>query len=296
MLIDDMVANPLETTIGLVGAPGSGKTHCLSTFRPPEWKPGDPPWMYLMACDRKNQGGAEILMKRGRDGLPIGAGIEVGIFTDAITDPPDTVDQKAPPQAFNQFIAQLKLFGKQLKADAFPYRVVAIDSFTGLWDSLTLMICHRRIRRAIQKGKDKTKLELQRVGLEQGDYLEAFNWVNHFFRPFVKMPCIKVVTFHRRFRYRSQRNRFTGAIEEIPDGVTPLIMGKQFPDDLIGSFEYVFYFAEEPERDGSRTVHTVYSRNTPAKVGIGEFPRKCPADWQVWQSHIKAGLGGSHDS
>jgi hypothetical protein len=57
----------MQRAFCFIGTPGTEKTRTLRTFKPPDWKPGDHPWAYIFAMDRKKDGGMAVL--RGVEGI-----------------------------------------------------------------------------------------------------------------------------------------------------------------------------------------------------------------------------------
>ena len=277
-------------TYGIVGAPGTGKTHLLSTFRPDDWKEGDPPWAYVFACDMKPEGGMITLAKRGPDGLPLGAGIEYGVFTSTSLKAM-TEEAMARPVALDELYAQVrKLVSLVNSPNGFPYKMVAIDSFTGFFNLAATFILYKRSRREAEKTRGELQL-LRKITLDQPDWGETIAWVQWILaNGFIPLPCMKVFTFHTA-ELRETIRTTGGGTQTLTTGVRPLIHGTNLPGVIDSMLEFKFYI--DPDYtgpNGERRVHTIHTKMTPAKVSIGTFKRIEPADFKVWRERIQEAL------
>ena len=253
-----------------LGKPGTKKTRTLRTFRPPTWKPGDPPWAYVFATDKKKEGG--MLSLAGDDGI----GMEYDVYRDATMRAVTSVLKASPippPTASERFVKKFNGWEIDLKnGKPFPYTMVALDSAGGLIEGLYEEILYReRIQnpQASAELKGRTRPSMSEIGDCQWYLLD---WVSGL----LQLPCIVVVTCHTRMKKDADNN--TRIYPDIP--------GQSIFDNFLGMFDEVYYFEQKPGKD-EIVVRTQGTLATPARTSQPVLAAEEVPDFRVWKAKME---------
>lgn len=265
-------AEPLmQRSFCFIGMPGTEKTRTLRTFKPPEWKPGDHPWAYVFAMDRKKDGGMTVL--RGVEG------IEYDVFVNPEMHKVTSLGAKyeyPEPKALEAVIEKFnKILDLAKDPTTFPYYVVSFDSITGLTDIIFDEIFYKSRN---TKMNPKVSAELQaRIRPSMSDIGDCQWFLTQYVKAFNQLPCATISVCHQFF------------VQEDAEGkmkIFPTLPGKKINDMFLGMFDEVFYF--ESDVTGNIKVRTKRTLTVPARTSQPALADTEPPDFQTWKRKILA--------
>lgn len=259
----------MQRAFCFIGTPGTEKTRTLRTFKPPEWKPGDHPWAYIFAMDRKKDGGMAVL--RGVEG------IDYNVFVNPemhhITSLSEAYDYPEPHalgaviEKFNEIMDMAK------DPDNFPYYLVAFDTATGLSDIIFDEIFYKS--RNI-KMNPKASAELRaRIRPSMDDIGNCQWFMMQYTKALNQLPCATVTVCHQYF------------VQENVEGkmkIFPQLPGKKINDSFLGLFDEVFFFDASPT--GQIQVKTKKTLTAPARTSQPALADIEVPNFQMWKRKI----------
>lgn len=261
----------MQRSFCFIGTPGTEKTRTLRTFKPPEWKPGDHPWAYIFAMDRKKDGGMAVL--RGVEG------IEYDVFVNpemhhitSLTEKYEYPEPKALEGVIDRFNSIMDL---AKDPQTFPYYLVAFDTATGLADIIFDEIFYKT---RTKKMNPKVSAELQaRIRPSMDDIGNCQWFLMQYVKALNQLPCATVTVCHQYF------------VQEDVEGkmkIFPQLPGKKINDAFLGLFDEVFFFSSD--NTGQVKVHTKKTLTQPSRTSQPALAQVEVPDYQVWKRKIEA--------
>ena len=261
----------MQRAFCFIGTPGTEKTRTLRTFKPPDWKPGDHPWAYIFAMDRKKDGGMAVL--RGVEG------IEYNVFANPemhhITSLGDQYEYPEPfalgavIEKFNEIMDLAK------DPDNFPYYLVAFDTATGLADIIFDEIFYKSRNK---KMNPKASAELRaRIRPSMDDIGNCQWFLMQYCKALNQLPCATVTVCHQYF------------VQEDVEGkmkIFPQLPGKKINDAFLGLFDEVFFF--DPTPQGAVQIKTKKTLTCPARTSQPALADIEVPNYQIWKRKIMA--------
>lgn len=257
-----------------IGTPGTEKTRTLRTFKPPDWKPGDHPWAYVFACDRKKDGGMAVL--RGVEGIDYGVFVNPEMH--AITSMREQYEYPEP-KALENFITQFNaLLDMARDPDTFPYYVVSIDTVSGLTDLIydELMF---KTRNRTQNPKVSAELRA-RVRPSMSDIGDCQHFLMQYLKALIQLPCITLAVCHQYFVQEDIEKRMK---------YFPTLPGQKINDAFLSMFDEVVFF--QRNMSGVLEVLTQPTLQHPARTSQPALAPKEKPDYQVWAGKIQKYYG-----
>ena len=259
----------MQRSFCFIGMPGTEKTRTLRTFKPPDWKPGDHPWAYIFAMDRKKDGGMAVLRNV--------EGIDYNVFVNPEMHHITSLTEKyeyPEPFALGAVITKFnEILDLAKDPENFPYYLVAFDTVTGLTDIIFDEIFYKS---RSKKMNPKVSAELQaRIRPSMDDIGNCQWFLTQYVKALNQLPCVTVSVCHQYF------------IQEDAEGkmkIFPSLPGKKINDLFLGMFDEVFYF--ESGLTGQINVRTKKSLTIPARTSQPALADPEVADYQVWRAKI----------